>query len=303
MVGGTLSDASLRSNGDAVLKVGSQKITVKGAKGKEITINESGTNKYFLDGAIYNADKTVATLSGKYSSTELKEFDSAVKTIDASTINLYNSKTNLKSNSTTGATLKGGRSIDTLTDGTGDDYIDGDKNNDYLSGGDGADTLLGGKGKDSIYGGAGADSLLGEVGNDLLNGDDGNDYLDGGKGRDSLNGGAGADSLFGGEGGDKIYGGEGDDYIVGGKGKDSLWGDDGADTFAYASGDGKDVIFGFGNGDAIEISSIDDITAVYKNGAVKIKCDSGSITLKDFTTNEFTINKETWTLSGTTLTK
>ena len=101
----------------------------------------------------------------------------------------------------------------------------------------------------------------------------------------------------------KIYANDDGGNFIGGAGNDSLWGGNGSDTFIYDAGDGKDVIFGFGDGDALEINGLDDIKATYKDGVVKIRCGSGSIKLKDFTTNEFAINGEVWTLSGTNLTK
>ena len=172
LVGATVSDASLKSNGDAILKVGSKKITVKDLDDGEIAISEGGTIKYFSDGAIYNADKTSATLPAKYSSKTAKTFDATVTNIDATATK---KKVNLATNSTAGATILGSNGKDTLTGGAGIDYIDGGKGNDYLVGGDGADSLFGDKGRDSIYGNAGADYLSGGKGNDLLWGGDGAD--------------------------------------------------------------------------------------------------------------------------------
>ena len=149
LVGATVADASVKSNGDVVLKVGSKKITVKDAEDEEITISEDGTIKYFDDNALYNADKTTATILGKYSSRAEKVFDATVTTIDASGAK---KKTNLAATATTGATITGGKGNDTLTGGDGADVITGGKGNDSLWGGEGADTFVyaRGNGKDVI---------------------------------------------------------------------------------------------------------------------------------------------------------
>ena len=119
----------------------------------------------------------------------------------------------------------------------------------------------------------------------------------------TINGGSGYDSLVGGKGKDKLYGEAGNDSLWGGKGNDSLWGGEGSDTFVYNSGDGKDVIYGFDNMDMIEISGAFTTAYSDKKEEISIKVGSGSITLKDFTATEFTINKEAYVISGATLTK
>ena len=261
LVGAKVSDASLKGSKDAVLKVGSSKITVKGAASSEITLSEDGTIKYFADNVLYAADKTSATLSTKYSSRREKTFDATVTEIDASGVSRM---TNLTATASTGATILGGTGKDTLTGGTGDDSLSGDRGNDSLSGGDGNDTLLGGKGKDSLYGGVGNDSILGEFGND------------------------------------KLYGGDGDDTLIGGKGNDSLWGDNGADTFVYSKGDGRDVIFGFDNDDSLTFNNLDFVATLNSNNT-EIYFKAGSkgkaVVLKQFTATEFNINGETYTIN------
>ena len=304
LVSATVSDASVKSNSDAVLKVGSQRIFVKGAANKEITISEGGTNKYLADNVIYNADKTTATLSSRYSSSSAKTFDATVTNIDATDVK---KKTNLTASATTGATILGSSNKDSLFGGTGADYINGYKNNDYISGGAGADSLYGGKGKDSLYGGAGNDSLYGEDGNDRIYGEDDNDYISGGKGKDSLYGGAGNDSLYGDAGNDRIYGDAGNDYIVGGKGNDTLWGGDGADTFVYSRGDGKDIIIGFSNEDSLTFDGLDlkDATINTKKNEIYLQIGSTkkAATLKEFTATEFNINGDVYTIGNDTLVK
>ena len=142
--------------------------------------------------------------------------------------------------------------------------------------------IVGNKLDNVILGGSKNDSIYGESGNDSLVGNAGNDNLNGGFGSDTLKGGAGNDKL------------------LGGAGNDSLWGDAGADIFVYNSGDGNDVIYGFDSKDTLTLDSM-DFTATYKNKAVTIKFDEGSITLKDFTATTFHVNDDTYKISGTKL--
>ena len=116
IVGGELTDASVKSNGDVVLKIGDDRITVKGASDTEITISADGTTEFVSGGVIYNSAKTSATLG------------SATKTFNASDTNVTSITGNAKANqiyaSDNGSTLYGG------------------KGNDSLWGGDGTDTFL-----------------------------------------------------------------------------------------------------------------------------------------------------------------
>ncbi len=157
--------------------------------------------------------------------------------------------------------------------------------------------IYGNKLDNVILGGSKADTLYGQGGNDSILGNSGNDVLYGGAGDDTLNGGAGTDKLYGGAGADKLYGGKGNDTLIGGAGNDSLWGDVGADTFIYSSGGGNDVIYGFDKNDTLTLDTI-DFTATYKNQAVTLKFDEGSVTFKDFTATTFHINDDTYKISG-----
>ena len=135
-------------------------------------------------------------------------------------------------------------------------------------------------------------------------GSDKNDTIDGDAGKDTLIGGAGNDTLVGGKGNDKLYGGAGNDCIKGGAGNDSLWGDDGKDKFFYAKGDGKDIIYGFENGDTLTLDGLDFTSSYNKSaGTVTLKFDDGSITFKEFTATTFHINNDTYKISGTKLVK
>ncbi len=125
---------------------------------------------------------------------------------------------------------------DTFVGTAGDDTFDALGGNDSLSGVDGNDTLYGGAGIDWLQGGAGNDALSGGDDNDQVIGDTGDDSLSGGSGQDTLSGGAGNDVLDAGPTGGFA------DYLVGGPGADTLIGYGSGEYFAFARGDGADVI-------------------------------------------------------------
>lgn len=91
--------------------------------------------------------------------------------------------------------------------------------------------------------------------------------------------------------------------INGGKGNDSLWGGSGSDTFIYANGGGKDVVYNFGNDDALQLGG--DFTATVNNNSIAFKVGStaNALTLKDYTATELNINGDTYQISGSTLAK
>ncbi|MBR1647504.1 MAG: hypothetical protein IJ685_12120 [Selenomonadaceae bacterium] len=84
----------------------------------------------------------------------------------------------------------------------------------------------------------------------------------------------------------KIYAGDDDTTLTGGKGNDSLWGGDGSDTFHYEKGDGKDVIFGFGDDDLLEIVGLgDNVAGTFNKSGTELTVKVGSTSvavLKDF---------------------
>ena len=119
----------------------------------------------------------------------------------------------------------------------------------------------------------------------------------GGKGNDTFDGGAGNDTIDAGSGNDKLYGKAGDDLLYCGKGNDSLWGGDGANTFIYARGDGKDVIFGFSSNDTLTLDDIEFTSATVSNKGkeVALKLGSGSVTFKSFDADtQFHIGNDTY---------
>jgi uncharacterized surface protein with fasciclin (FAS1) repeats len=81
------------------------------------------------------------------------------------------------------------------------------------------------------------------------------DFVDGNGGRDIVFLGKGDDVALGGDGNDILFGNRGADRLEGGAGNDRLIGGHGKDTFVFRTGDGKDAIRGFQDGqDTIDLS-------------------------------------------------
>ena len=119
-VTGAISDASI-SSGNTIVKVGSNKITVKDSS--QVTFTDDGGTKIFDGGIFFDADKTSATLA-----TSTKNFDAT----DTDIISITgNAKANKLTSNVTGATLTGGKGNDTFVTAGGDDFI-----SDYGTGSD-----------------------------------------------------------------------------------------------------------------------------------------------------------------------
>ena len=129
--------------------------------------------------------------------------------------------------------------------------------------------------------------------------------IKGGSGNDIIYGKAGNDSILGNDGADKISGGSGNDTLTGGKGNDSLWGNGGKDTFIYASGDGKDVIYGFENDDMLKITGNFSSSYSKSKGEIAFKVGNtyNAITLSDFSATSFNVNGTNYKISGSKLVK
>ncbi|WP_424988765.1 PA14 domain-containing protein [Microbulbifer sp. S227A] len=140
------------------------------------------------------------------------------------------------SNSATGVTVRLWEETGARGDAEGDSY-------------EGIENVTGSAYRDNLIGANDMDNVLnGLAGNDLLRGRSGNDTLIGGAGDDELVGNAGDDTLLGDEGNDVLLGDAGADRLNGGQGDDILTGGAGLDTFAFRSGDGRDTIADFTDG-------------------------------------------------------
>ena len=319
ILGGAGNDSIVGGDGKDTLSGGKGNDTLKGGKGDDVFIYTAGNDiindyttgdKISLGGAISNTklsgDDVVFTI-GKGTLTvkdgankKLSMINSKGKTFET----LVSSATTLTINNKTKSpvTLDANVGTANASKRTKAVKIIGNKLDNVILGGSKADTLYGEAGNDSIQGNAGKDNLYGGFGNDTLKGGADNDKLSGGAGNDYLYGEKGDDTLKGGAGNDIIYGGAGSDTLIGGAGNDSLWGDAGADIFIYDSGDGSDIIYGFDDKDTLTLDTL-DFTATYKNKAVTLTFDDGSITLKDFTAKTFHINDETYKISSSKFVK
>jgi len=268
-LGAAITKTSFKGT-DAIFTIGKNILTIAKGKGKSIAfINAKGKGQTLIGGAL-SVTKS-ATLENWREVGDASALTKATKVTG-------NAKNNI---------LYGGAGADTINGGNGNDKIWGNAGND---------SLVGGNGADAISGGAGADKIYGNAGNDNLAGGDGNDALAGGVGNDKLSGNAGNDNL---------HGGAGNDTLTGGKGNDKLWGDAGKDTFVYASGDGRDIIYGFDNMDMLKITGAFSGTYSKKNKEIAFKVGSttSAITLKDFSATSFNVNGSSYRISGSKLVK
>lgn len=142
-------------------------------------------------------------------------------------------------------TIGGDLGNDTIYGGASADLLYGGSDNDKMSGGTNFDTVFGGDGNDLIYGDYGNDSLYGGDDLDTIIGGAGNDSVDGGADIDRITGGDGADTLYGNSGNDVIFGGAGIDHMNGGTGNDRMTGDVGTDAFYFQEHGDADVIADF----------------------------------------------------------
>ena len=148
---------------DVIFTVGSNKITVVGAKDKVITYVDSGGEHVYPK--IFTVKGATITLTEKYMKNSFNVADYGdYDTINASEVQH-------------GLNIVGNDSANSITGTTDEDYINGGAGNDTIRGGDGNDSIIGGKGKDYLYGGEGNDTLWGGAGNDYLYGGEGADIF------------------------------------------------------------------------------------------------------------------------------
>lgn len=127
-------------------------------------------------------------------------------------------------------------------------------------------------------------TVLGMAGNDTINSSVNSSYIDGGAGNDSI-------SVSSDASGVTINGGAGNDTVTIESGSTQ------AHTFVYASGDGNDVIYGYGASDAITIGGDDEYTTAISGDDFIITVGKGAITLKNAATlSSTTINGEQVTI-------
>lgn len=296
IIGGSGNDSLLGGAGADALNGGKGNDTLVGGKGNDVFIYTAG-NDVISDYA--EGDKI--SIGAAIKSVTLDGSD-VVFTIGKNTLTVVDGKnktlTLINSKGKTYTTVVSGATSLKVTDSTKSPVIAASDVGTInassrtkaikITGNKYDNVISDGKKNDTIYGGLGNDSLVGNAGNDILYG---------GFGKDTLNGDAGNDKISGGSGNDSLVGGAGNDTLIGGTGNDSLWGGNGNDVFIYNSGDGKDIIYGFDKNDTLTLDT-DEFTTSYKNKAVTLTFDEGSITLKNFTAKNFHINDDIYVVSG-----
>ena len=213
---GSVSQYYVKNGKDAILKIGSGKITLKNHGYNKITYVDTDKTTITCGGPIngltFNktdiSKATAVTITSDYNGSIYDAAFSSIVTINAS------NRTNAVE-------------------------IAGNIKNNKILGGSNSDVLHGGNGKDSIYGNSGNDSIYGDDGNDKLYGEAGDDTLIGSKGNDTLTGGNGSDVFYysAGEGNDVIT-----DYVVG---EDTI--KIGSGVIKSASTSGSNAIFNLAN--------------------------------------------------------
>lgn len=264
ITGGTYTKKT--SGSDVILTVGSGKITLKGAKDKAFTVKGTLAG----GGKNINNTKSKKTITGTSCADTIKN--------SANYVTISSGAGNDKIDNTNGAhsSINAGNGNDSIH------HISYDKKGHYI-------TIIGGAGKDSIsneYGdyssinaGEGADSVYNKSYYTTINGGADNDTITNFNGAlSSINGGAGNDLIIN----------EGNvDYastqitIKGGTGNDSisLSGAVSNTVIEYASGDGYDIVYGFGEDDTLKITGA-KYTKKNSGSDVILTVGTGKITLK-----------------------
>ena len=175
LTSGEVKDYSVK-NGDAILKIGSGSITLKGAGTSAISVRDADdVLKTYSRGLIYNATRIsrsdAVTITSGYEDTEFGSYGASVETIDAS------ARTKAIEITGNGADnfILGGKGKDTIDAGKGNDTIYAGKGNDLLTGSKGDDVFFyaTGDGNDTItdYGTGDIISVNGSVSYSTKNGD------------------------------------------------------------------------------------------------------------------------------------
>lgn len=131
--GAKVTGATLKGS-DLSLKIGSGAMTVKGAKGQEVTIGSA----IYYDNLSYDTKKTAVTVGSGYSGAlKAADISKKVATIDGSA-------------AAKAINVTGNDAANAITGGKGNDTLAGGKGNDTLTGGDGKDVFVYSAGKDVI---------------------------------------------------------------------------------------------------------------------------------------------------------
>ncbi len=324
-----IADAALSDNNVIVGFGDGDSLTLSNAKGKKVTFQQGKTvpQYIFADDAILNAGKTAATLLSSAKSFNAANY-SALVTIDAVKISdsaqiIGNAKANK---------IYAGEDVFVYANKTGNDVIQGYAASDKISLGAGASisSFSVSKKGDAVFKvGSNTLTLKKADGENITTDgktitlidasnnektytyfadrtiDDGSVTLTSGfkGGTFSANSDviivdaavvSKALTLDGNARDNVLTGGKSNDTLTGGKGNDSLWGGEGSDTFVYAKGDGKDVIFGFGNDDLFQITGLNGaVTGTFNKTGTELTVKVGKTAVavfKDFTASTFNVD-------------
>ncbi|MBR4903525.1 MAG: hypothetical protein IKZ53_02560, partial [Selenomonadaceae bacterium] len=306
--GAEITDGLIQ-NGDAVIKIGSNSVTVKGKS--EITLTSAtGIDSVFGNKVFSNSDSI--TLPATFDKTYTLPAD--VRNVDGSA-------------RSAAVQITGNEEDNSIIGGKGADTLDGGAGNDTLKGGDGSDLFIYNGGEDVIKDYTAADKI--SVGGGLtyqdfeisgkdviLNYGEGNSLKIAGGKNTTINinsltkiyseegisdnkktsitlpssstdfnaveysklvtidgSAANSISILGNDIANKIIAGSNSLTLNGGKGNDTLIGGSGANVFVYEKGGGNDVIQGYGDGDKISLGSdiiISDVTKKNTDTIIKV---------------------------------
>ncbi|SEH26851.1 calcium-binding protein [Selenomonas sp. KH1T6] len=284
-IDGTQGDDVLTASGSKVTLVGGQGMDTLTAYGEGDSLSGGAGSDYLFVGE--NAHKTV--LNGGAGADYLIARGNRVTVIGGTGNDSIH--------------LQGNREVLRYSGGDGKDGVRGYNSTDaiqilsadsFTSAASGSDVVLKvGKGSICLFdtetsavnltvkGNAKANVLKAGAVKAKLYGMSGNDTLVGSKSNDTLDGGTGNDSLVGGAGNDYLRGDAGTDTLVGGTGKD---------TFAYAAGEGKDIIKDYETGkDVIKLIKGTITGKKAKGKDVILSVGSGSMTLKNAVGKKITV--------------
>ncbi len=265
-------------NDNAIISVGTGKLTLKDAANLEITINNKKYKK-----ATEETSDTIPPVGITVKNSVATADKNFTGTIDM-TESWASSVTKLNATAPSGA-------LEIFSKETATSIKAG-KGNDVIYAGDANDTIYGGAGDDVIYGAGGKDKLYGDAGNDTL-------HSSGVSA--TLTGGAGDDVIFSEGEKNKLNGDAGNDTLHSNGGNDTLTGGAGNDVFVYTEGDV--VIADYtAKQDKIKLD-VEIIDATIKSTDVIAETENGTLTLKKVKGKAVTIidadGKETSQILGT----
>ena len=263
---------------------------------QDSTINGGAGNDY-----IYSEGNDALILGGAGNDTVENFGDYATITAGAGNDTIYND---------------GANTLYRYGTGDGKDLIVGFTENDTLeitsgtiksTSSRGTDVVLN-VGSGAITGTARSDSLENDYDNFGVSGLGGADKISNSGFSVTIDGGAGSDYIYNSGSDTSILGGSGNDTIsntgenvtiTGGKGNDVIdLGDASNALINYASGDGRDVIYGFGEGDTLKITSGSVKSSVQSGDDIVLNIGNGKITLKETAGYDLTIDNNFVTAGG-----